>query len=65
MKTKKLILMAALLMAGCNGTFAQGSLTVRNKAPLNWSLRGPVKEMELQELLEFEDGEIIYALTAL
>ena len=59
MKTKKIILMTVLLLAGFNGTFAQGLLTVSNEIPLSCeSLRGPVKEMELQELLVFEDGEI-------
>ena len=57
----KHIILATLLLFVCKGTSAQGILTVIDNYPLNWeNLRGPVKEMELQELLLFEDGEIYY-----
>ena len=61
MKTKKTFLIATLLLVA-SGTQAQfiASPYYAPTTTATKGLRGPVKELELQELLVFEDGEIYY-----
>jgi hypothetical protein len=61
MKTKRALLIAPLLLVA-SGTQAQfiASPYYAPKTTATEGLRGPVKELELQELLVFEDGEIYY-----